>query len=398
MEGSSTTRAVFVSGLMIGVAVALGSVMVLRDKHEPPAAAEAAAPAAKAMPVRSDVMGAGPAPELAKADAASCGTQLLMTRADGESSASLEPAPAKALPGQVARLLLQGKEAVASGRQRDAEASFMNACRTASVDTGADAGVEMADAKYQLARLYSQEAANAQGAAREQMLAQARSLFTASLQTYTARYGPKHEKTRFATEALARVGGPAPQKLAKAEPAKVEPAKPAPAKIAPPRPEPAKPPVVAARKPEAASVVQAPPMAPAPKPAAQQPAPATRTARAAQEQPSFDCRRARSTSEKSICGDNDRARQDRELGKVYARAKSKSPDPRAFQRESDAEWAQRESSCHDKECLQRWYAHRREQLSAATGSAYRSPEQQEVPTSSAAEPVAEASGDAGVTR
>jgi uncharacterized protein YecT (DUF1311 family) len=388
MQGSSTSRAVFVSGLMIGVALALGSVLVLRHKDEPSTSSSAAADAKPAI-VRSAALGAGPAPQPGKGDAASCGARLLMTQAAGESTVSLDPAPAKALPGQVASLLLQGKEAVASGRPRDAEASFMNACRTASVDAGGDAAVEMADAKYQLARLYSHSAA---GASREAMRTQARALLTASLQTYTARYGEKHEKTRFAAQALADLGGeasstavaqvqaPATQPAPKPAAAPVVAPVPVPAKVA--KAEPAKP---VAPKPPVAQPEPEPAPAPAPKVAkAPEPSPKpanTVTARATREQPSFDCARARSTSEKIICSDDDLARQDRELGKVYARAKRAAPDPRAFQRDSDAEWAQRESNCRDRECLQRWYEHRREQLS-----------------SSSAEPVTEASGDAGITR
>lgn len=334
---------------MIGVAVALGSVLVLRHKDQSPSSA---ATGAKPPIVRSEALGAGPAPQWAKGDASSCGAKLLMTQAGGESTVSLDPAPAKALPGQVASLLLQGKEAVASGRPRDAEASFMNACRTASVDPSGDAALEMADAKYQLARLYSHSAA---GTSRDALRAQARELLTASLQTYTAKFGDKHEKTRFAAQALAELGGAgsAPV-LARAEKPTAKPT------------------------PQPPAAPAAPKVAKAPEPAAEPPKPTV--ARAAREQPSFDCARARSASEKIICADDDLARQDRELGKVYARAKRASPDPRAFQRESDAEWARRESNCHDRDCLQRWYAHRREQLSA-----------------SSAEPVSQASGDAGVS-
>ena len=150
----------------------------------------------------------------------------------------------------------------------------------------------------------------------------------------------------------------------KAEPAKSEPVKPEPTKPVAAKLEPPKTPEV---------VAKAPPPTEAPK-----------AAHAAREQPSFDCRRARSASEKIICSDDDLARQDRELGKVYARAKSAAPDPRAFQRDSDAQWARRESTCRDRECLQRWYAQRREQLRA------QSPEQ----PSMTEQPPAEATGEA----
>ncbi|MDB5945491.1 MAG: hypothetical protein JWQ33_517 [Ramlibacter sp.] len=78
--------------------------------------------------------------------------------------------------------------------------------------------------------------------------------------------------------------------------------------------------------------------------------------------PSFDCARARSRSEKIICSDADLARMDRELGRLHARARNSSPDPAAFRRHNDQEWRNRESTCRDRECLLRWYEHRREQL------------------------------------
>jgi colicin import membrane protein len=97
---------------------------------------------------------------------------------------------------------------------------------------------------------------------------------------------------------------------------------------------------------------------------APQPTPATTTA-AARTRPSFDCTRARSPAERTICANEDLARADRELGSLHARAKAAAPDARAFQRRSDAIWAQREASCTDAECLRQWYARRRAELQAA---------------------------------
>ncbi|MGV3495136.1 MAG: lysozyme inhibitor LprI family protein, partial [Ramlibacter sp.] len=82
-------------------------------------------------------------------------------------------------------------------------------------------------------------------------------------------------------------------------------------------------------------------------------------------EPSFDCDLARSTTERLICADDDLARQDRELGRLFQRAKQAAPDPRAFQRQSDAAWQRREDTCRDRACLQRWYAQRRAELSAS---------------------------------
>lgn len=80
--------------------------------------------------------------------------------------------------------------------------------------------------------------------------------------------------------------------------------------------------------------------------------------------PSFDCSRARSQPEKIICADPQLARMDRDLGRVYARAKRAADDPRAFQRVSDREWRRREAECRDRECLVEWYRQRHDQLSA----------------------------------
>ena len=79
--------------------------------------------------------------------------------------------------------------------------------------------------------------------------------------------------------------------------------------------------------------------------------------------PSFDCGKARSVPEKMICSDAELARVDRELGRVYARAKNSTANSAAFRRQNNAEWRRRESTCRDRECLLRWYAKRSDQLS-----------------------------------
>ncbi|MDB5896595.1 MAG: hypothetical protein JWP41_197, partial [Ramlibacter sp.] len=90
----------------------------------------------------------------------------------------------------------------------------------------------------------------------------------------------------------------------------------------------------------------------------------------------------RSTTEKLICGDEELARMDRELGGLHHRAKQAAADPRAFQRNSDAEWQRRENTCRDAECLRRWYAQRRQDLSTAAAA----PSQPRVEASRPAEP------------
>ena len=60
---------------------------------------------------------------------------------------------------------------------------------------------------------------------------------------------------------------------------------------------------------------------------------------------------------------------DRELGAMHQRAKQAAADPRAFQRDSDAQWQHREDTCRDAECLRRWYAQRRQDLASASTAA-----------------------------
>ncbi|MGZ5270658.1 MAG: hypothetical protein ACXWC6_08580 [Ramlibacter sp.] len=78
--------------------------------------------------------------------------------------------------------------------------------------------------------------------------------------------------------------------------------------------------------------------------------------------PSFDCAKARSRNERAICSDPELARLDRDTGRLHARARAAARDPAAFRRQNDREWKQRETACHDKDCLLAWYAHRRQQL------------------------------------
>jgi hypothetical protein len=86
-------------------------------------------------------------------------------------------------------------------------------------------------------------------------------------------------------------------------------------------------------------------------------------------QPSFDCRLARSVTEKLICSDAELARLDRDLGRLYARAKAASGDAAAFRRQQQVEWRRREQTCKTRDCLIDWYAYRRRQLNDILGEA-----------------------------
>lgn len=330
-----------------------------------------------------------------------CSFDRVVSREDsGDGKLRLETNLADKGASDVRELLVRGKEAAASGRSRDAETAFLMACRTAGQLSGSDA-ILLADAMYRLGSHYAAVESAAPAAKRGEIRERARTLYATSLQAYRAKYGDGHERTRFAEKGLAALGGsdsdakmvatatpkPAPER-APATPAPEAKKAPTPAPQvaqATPEPKPA-PPAVQAPLPPA--VAMAPKPDPLPPPVAAQPAPRPAEAVAAntrRARPSFDCGRARSTTERIICADEDLARQDRELGRLHARAKEAAADPRDFQRRSDAEWSRREADCTDRECLQRWYAQRRAEL-RSEAAAPRPPERgeaivvREVPT------------------
>lgn len=348
MAQAGRTWGIFAAGLALGLGAAW---FLLSDRGNTPApraapkasrpAAAVAAPAAPVAAVKAD-----------------CGDDLLLAKSDARDGdvALLETRSTTAAEEQARDFIVQGKEAAAGGRRRDAEANFINACRVAE-KLPASASELLADAMYRLGRLYAQAAPDAPR--RQQLTQRATELHTAALQTYRAKLGDGAEKTRFAAAGLAALGGAQTAQgaqtvqggqLAQAQQGT---AKPAPRTEAPTRPA-----VVAKAAPPAKPVR---PEAAA-EPATPEPAAPQRMARA---RPSFDCALARSRAEKLICGDEDLARADRELGAIYARAKAAAPDRRAFQRDSDEQWRWREQNCRDRECLRQWYADRREQLLAS---------------------------------
>ena len=70
--------------------------------------------------------------------------------------------------------------------------------------------------------------------------------------------------------------------------------------------------------------------------------------------PSFDCRKASSTSEKLICSDTELSQLDSELAVLYKAAKAAAPNGEEFRKESAAEWKIREQTCGDRACLIQW--------------------------------------------
>ncbi|WP_460890888.1 hypothetical protein, partial [Ramlibacter alkalitolerans] len=219
----------FAVGIAVGVAAGVGGVMSLRS-GDGAAGSPGTTSSMGAAPAAAAVAASGPAP--ATVAAGECEQKPILGRKGSEDGqASLQARPVAASATEIASLILGGKEAAAAGRQRDAEVSFLNACRNAELLQG-DA-VPLADAMYQLARHYANVAAFGEQPSKV-LFERAERLYSASLQVYTGRYGASHEKTRFAQEGLKTVqqvtgrSGPVPP-LAKAAPAPA----PAPAPAAP---------------------------------------------------------------------------------------------------------------------------------------------------------------------
>ncbi|MDE1891307.1 MAG: hypothetical protein KGI13_02250 [Betaproteobacteria bacterium] len=80
--------------------------------------------------------------------------------------------------------------------------------------------------------------------------------------------------------------------------------------------------------------------------------------------PSFDCKKARSDSEKLICADEDLANLDNNLSHIYENSKLKALDKKRFAEENSYEWKWREHNCHDKNCLLDWYKRREDELNS----------------------------------
>lgn len=339
MTATTKSRApLFIGGLLVGALLATVAVLVLRPSAEK---ASASPPAA--------VTGLPGATEAGSA----CDIRPIVERAgaeDGEAGFSTTAG--------AAAIILKGKEAAASGRDRDAEAAFLAACRLPAQD--AAGALLRADAKYNLARHYANLAQEA-AAARKELEVRAARLLEESLAIYQARLPPGHEKLRFAAQALAALRDQAGAAALKGEQV-----------AAVSRPSAAREPDAAPAQPARAAKHASPAASvPAPAPApAEPPTPKAATGDAAAGssadavQPSFDCGKARSIPEKLICGDPELARLDRELGQVYARARDAATDRAAFQRVSDREWRRREAECRDRACLLDWYAQRRAQLLA----------------------------------
>lgn len=79
---------------------------------------------------------------------------------------------------------------------------------------------------------------------------------------------------------------------------------------------------------------------------------------------SFDCAKARSKSERLICGDPHLSALDDTLAALAAAGKKRADSPRAYQRALDEAWLVRQK-CEDIACVESWYARRIQALAAA---------------------------------
>jgi hypothetical protein len=85
-------------------------------------------------------------------------------------------------------------------------------------------------------------------------------------------------------------------------------------------------------------------------------------ARAPSTRPSFNCRYARTPSERMVCSDPQLAEVDRELSRAFNRAMSGSPDPRALRREQDRWLAEREAAAPNPADVYEVYRERIDEL------------------------------------
>ncbi len=108
---------------------------------------------------------------------------------------------------------------------------------------------------------------------------------------------------------------------------------------------------------------------PKPKPARVAAAPAPVPAPQAANGPSFDCGKARSDAERLICADGDLAAQDAAVARLLGQARAAVADRDGFRDRVRQQWGYRDSACHDRQCLTRWYAAQRAYLAqvAQTG-------------------------------
>ncbi len=287
-----------------------------------------------------------------------CPVRPLLAAA-GAKDGQLVPPPnvSGALDKDIDALGVAGKEAAAAGRVRDAEVAFLSSCRVADARKGASS-IESANARYQLARHYVEVAnagTNLPAAQRAEMLGKAQAFYEESLQHFRTQLGATHEKTRFASEGLDAARVALRQGTGSGSGSSVT--------TAGMGAGPAAPAVVEERQIAAELPRAAAPMPDVGRNAKPLKAVAgSSSQRSGSAKPSFDCGKARSYAERTICSDAQLTQLDQDVSRLHARARLSATDPAAFRRQNDAEWRRRERTCRDRSCLVRWYNDRRQQL------------------------------------
>lgn len=193
MENSKRRPAVlFAAGIGLGAVAAAALVLGLKSSDPPASSTASAGASPAATPARAE---AKPTAVAAVAGSSSCSMSAAV-RSAGADDGRFDAAVADGAK----TLLVQGKEAAAAGRDKDAESAFLAACKAAGNDVMA-----VADAKYQLARHYAGLAQEGAGNA-DELRKRARTLYGESHASYRAQLGDDHEKTRFATRGLEALG------------------------------------------------------------------------------------------------------------------------------------------------------------------------------------------------
>src|SRR3954468_11951548 len=166
---TSRQAIVFIAGLALGIAGA----WALFAKHSGATghAAQKQSPAAS-----TKAMGAAP---VSVAVGACAFTPVVSTAASDDGRVNVQSDLSGRGPKEIEGWLLDGKEAVAAGRQRDAEADFLMACRAAE-ELGDGGVLPQAEAMYNLGRHYAALAGAAPESRSGELWKRAGSLFAAS--------------------------------------------------------------------------------------------------------------------------------------------------------------------------------------------------------------------------
>jgi len=249
------------------------------------------------------VPAAAPGPVPTAAASSTCPAQPLATAGgDGDGRFTLQTALDSASPAQASAFQAVAREAAGQGRLRDAEVALLAACHVAEASAGRGSA-PLADIKSELGQHYVLLASREdEQQAREGLLQRASFLFADSANAYAAALGRNASKTRMAEQRLASVRTPDTMQAALAPETRT---------------------LGAAREPER--------IAPVPE---------------------------------LVRGDPDLSQLESDMDRLRAQAMSVSRDRAGFQRREAQALAQRDARCHDKACLQRWYAQRRAQLLA----------------------------------